>query len=215
MGTILASAVIQSASVILQDPGYNRFTLASQLVRLNNAQRTIVMLKPDTSVTQGAVVLVAGTRQSLPAGGIQLINATRNMGTDGTTVGNVITLVDKEVMDSLVPGWHSVTADAVVQHVMFDNRDPAKFYVYPQQPTSGFGYIDLVYSVSPAEVATTSAAITLDDIYKGVLVNLICYEALTGEADVNNIQKAQNFYAMAERALGIKDTKENEDDPNR
>lgn len=215
MGTILASAVISDAATILNDSGYGKWSQALLLVFLNNSQRIAATLKPDVSVTKTSQVLVAGTYQSVPTGGIGLIDIPRNMGTGGTTVGATITPVDKELFDALYPTWQSVTASAVVQHYMLDLRNPLKFWVYPQQPTSSFGYVDIIYPVTPAEVSAVTGAITLDDIYKGVLRDLICYQALSLESDPKNIQKAQAFYQMAERALGIKDEKEAQDDPNR
>ena len=215
MGTILASAVITDVGAILDDPGWQKWTRASHLVRLNNAQRMIVTMKPEANVNQASTQLAAGTRQSIPTGGIALIDVPRNMGTDGSTVGDAITVADKESADALVPDWQNADSSATVLQFMFDLRDPAKFYVYPPQPSANQGYVDIVYSYTPAEVAAVGNAISLDDIYKGVLVDLICYQALAGENDPVKQQRAYGHLQSAEKFLGYKESKEAQNDPNR
>lgn len=215
MGTILASAVLTDVGAILGDPGWQKWTRASHLVRLNNAQRRIVILKPESNCKIASTILVAGTEQTIPTDGIALINVIRNMGTGGSTPGNSITIADKELADSVIPDWHTHTASATVQQFMFDIRDPRKFLVYPPQPSSGFGYVDIEYSYTPTECAGYSSAIALADIYKGVYVDLICYEALSGENDPVMQQRAFAHLQSAMNFLGAKDSKEKENDPNR
>jgi len=220
MGTILASAIVDEAESILGDSGNNRYDAADHLIALNDGQREAAIIKPDVSVTQVSTALVAGTKQSLTAGGIQLIAIIRNMGVSpGATPGNAIKLVDMDFMNSSIPNWHVVAshaASATVINYMFDLRNPTVFYVYPAQPASGFGYVDMIYSVTPAEVSALTGAITLDDIYKGALVDYIVYKALSREADVvKHGQRANAHYSYFARALGVKDAKEEQDDPNR
>jgi len=41
------------------------------------------------------------------------------------------------------------TGAAEVQHYMYNEQDPLNFYIYPPQPSSSPGYVELVYSAVP------------------------------------------------------------------
>ncbi len=80
MGTILASAIMATASGFLHDEGYDRWTEEWLFSGVNHGQREICALKPDANLVSGAVQLAAGTYQSLPAGGLVLLRISHNMG---------------------------------------------------------------------------------------------------------------------------------------
>lgn len=194
MGTILASAIIADASVTLQDASNTRWTAAQMLNWLNAGQREIVIMTPEAYVENVAVQLAAGTKQSLPSGGLLLLEMARNMGTDGATPGRVPRLVDRNVIDAQNPKWHTDNASAVVMEYVYDKRDKGRFYVHPPQPTSNRGYVDLIYSKYPANIASTSTAITLDDIYSNALTNYILYRAYA--KDPQSVAKAGDYYKL-------------------
>lgn len=177
MGTVLASALIARAASILNDAGNVRWGATELLDYINAAQREIATLKPDASATNGAVQLVAGSLQSIPSGAILLIDIPRNMGANGTTVGASITRMEKDILDSLYADWQKATASATVEFYIYDRRYPKKFWVYPPQPGSGMGYVDMFYSVIPADVAAAGNAITLDDIYQNAILDYMLYRA--------------------------------------
>lgn len=191
MSVITAQNIVDKAEIIIQDTTNVRWPAAELLGWLNDAQRQIVLLKPESNITNSAVVLVEGTKQTIPATGIQLIDVVRNMGTDGTTAGNAITYLPRYILDTQNPSWHADDASATVQHYMFDGRDPRNFYVYPPQPSSSFGYVELVYATAPADIAI-DATITLDDIYANCLLDYILYRAYSKDKD---------FASNAERAI--------------
>jgi len=227
MGTILASAIVDKAEIILLDTTNVRWAATELLAYLNEGQRAIVLLKPDTNVTTDSYALIAGTKQRIPDGtsdyqnatpttlpaGIMLIDVERNMGTGGATAGRAVTIVDIRIMDTNDPDWHAATAAAEVKHYMFDIRNPKVFYVTPPQPTSGFGYIEVSYSSLPADVII-SAAITLDDIYSDVLLDYILYRAYQKDADYSkDVGRVQGYYSAFRGALGFVDQKEQMEAP--
>jgi len=205
MGTIFASSIISSARNVFHDSTGVRWPDSECLEWLNNGQRAIVNLRPEASVLNETMVLVAGTKQTIPASGIQLIDVIRNMvGAGQLTPGGVIRLVDREVIDSTVPTWHSDTAAAngEVQHYVFDGRDPKTFYVYPQ--SAGVNGVELIYSVSPADVAAVGNVITLDDIYSNALLDYILYRGYSKDAEyAGNISRASGHYQAFINSLGL------------
>lgn len=201
MGTIIARAVIEKAQIILQDTTGVRWPSDTELLGwLNDGQREVMVFKPNANVKNVAVKLTTGTKQQLPADGVQLIDVVRNMGLDGNTPGRAIRIVMREVLDAQVPNWHSATPAAESKHYTYTLLDPKTFYVYPPQPSSGQGYAELVYGATPVD-ATINGAITLDDIYQNVLVDYILYRAYSKDteyaADQNRADKHQAAYIAA------------------
>lgn len=201
MGTIIASAVIEKAQIILQDTTGVRWPSNTELLGwLNDGQREVMVYKPNAYVKNVALRLSTGTKQSLPADGVQLIDVVRNMGLDGTTPGRAIRIVMREILDAQVPNWHAATASAEVKHYTFMLLDPKSFYVYPPQPAVGQGYAEVVYGATPNDAAF-SGPITLDDIYQNALVDYILYRAYSKDteyaADQNRAAAHQNAYIAA------------------
>jgi len=227
MGTILASAIVDKVEIVLQDTTNVRWTSTELLGWLNDGQRDIVLLKPDTNVTTDDYKLAAGTKQRIPDGtatyqnetpttldaGITLVGVKRNMGTNGTTPGRAITIIDMRIMDTNNPGWHSETGAAEVKHYMFDARNPKVFYVTPPQPAADQGYVEVAYASIPSDVAI-DAAISLDDTYANVLLDYILYRAYQKDADYSKDNaRVQAYYASFMGALGFVDKKEQVEAP--
>lgn len=179
MGTILASAIVDKAEILLRDSTNVQWTAAELLGWLNDGQREIVVVRPDANALTKTVQLVAGTRQTLGSGAtsdaVMLLRVVRNMGTTGTTPGNAIRVVPWDILDTNRPGWHSDTQTAAVQNIVYDPRNSKQFYVYP--PNTGAGYVEMMYSAVPTAVASLATAITLDDVYANALLDYILYRA--------------------------------------
>lgn len=188
----------------MQDDDADVWSDTTLLGYLNDGQRAVVLLKPNANVTNTAVQLAAGTKQSLPTGGMGPIKVTRNMGSDGSTAGDSITFVDMEQYNYLESDWHTETAAATVEVYMYDQNDPTHFYVAPPQPATP-GYIELLYTATPTDVATTGTAITLNDIYSGLLVNYMLYRAYATEIDEISSVLSGKYYEMFLAELGGKE----------
>lgn len=200
MGTITAQSVISKAQIILQDTTGIRWPDSELLDWLNDGQREIVLLKPNSYIKNLAVKLVAGTKQGLPADGVQLIDVVRNMGVTGVVAGRSIRITMREVLDAQLPDWHLATAAAAVKHYMYSLLDPKNFYVYPPQPTTNQGYVEIIYGAAPVD-ATLLGTITLDDIYQNVLIDYILYRAYSKDteyaADQNRASQHQQAYIVS------------------
>lgn len=198
MATVTVASVIDKTQVILQDTTGIRWPDEELLGWLNDGQREIVLYKPNTFVRNTSVRLSTGTKQGLPADGVQLIDVVRNMGTNGSTAGRAIRITMREILDSQIPNWHTETPDNEVKHYMYSMLDPKNFYVYP--PNTGNGYVELVYGAAPTD-ATLNSTITLDDIYQTILVDYILYRAYSKDtefaADVNRASSHQQAYLTA------------------
>lgn len=214
MATITVASILTKVSTILQDPTNIRWPTDELVLWLNDGQREVALYKPNAFVVNNAVVCAAGTKQTLPAAALSLIDIVRNMGTNGTTPGNSIRAVSREILDTQVPNWHSSTPSAVTKHYVYTPLDPKTYYVYPPQPASGQGYVELVYVSAPTD-ATSGGNITIDDIYVTPLIDYILYRAYSKDAEyANNATLAVGYYQQFQALLQGKVTAETATNPN-
>ena len=82
---IAASVVIDKAATTLYDETNIRWTEAELLSYLNEGILAVLAYKPDAYVVDAAVALVAGSRQTIPSTGVELLDVMRNEGDDGAT----------------------------------------------------------------------------------------------------------------------------------
>lgn len=215
MATIQVNSLIARAANIAQDQTNIRWPQAEWLDWLNDAQREVVLLKPQASIKNESVPLTAGsTKQSIPANGIQLIDIPRNMGSNGSTAGTAIRITTREVLDAQVPTWHSdANVAGSIKHYCFDPRDPKTFYVYPKAP-SGALYVECIYAANPTD-CSLGGVIQLDDIYANALLNLMLHRAYSKDAEyAQNAQLATAYYQVAMQSMGVKTQNEAASNPN-
>lgn len=214
MAVTTVAAMLSRASVILQDPTNIRWPQTELLDWLNDGQREIALYKPNVFVKNTVQQLVSGTKQTLPADGVTLVDVVRNMGVNGSTPGDAIRVVTREILDAQVRGWHSSTASATTKHYVYTPLDPKTFYVYPPQPSSGAGQVEVIYVASPTD-ATLVSTITIDDVYMTALLNYILFRAYTKDAEyANNAQLAAAYYQQFQGILQGKATAEAVSNPN-
>ena len=201
MGTITASQLITRARGLLRDPNGVQWTEDEMLRYLSDAQRAAVEIRPEINPKHAIKQLQQGTRQILPDGvtgtyvgagdagmankhnAFSLIEIVRNMGADGATPGRSVRVVQRDVLDTSRPDWHSETATDLgitqneVRQYVYDIRARNWFYVWPQQSSSP-SYIEMYYSGVPSEIEATTTTIELEDTYQTVLLNYMmhrCY----------------------------------------
>jgi hypothetical protein len=205
---MLASDIITRASRTLFDNTQVRWTPTELLDYITDAERQIVLLRPDASPKNEAIRMLGGTRQELPAGGIRLLRVVRNMGGAGTTPGRAIRPVSRDALDTENPLWHTATPALVVQHYFFDNVDPRRFYVYPSvtgtvgQPASC--YVEAIYSVNPAVVTSTSQTLTLGDHYLNPVLDWVLFRCYSKDASyAGNMERARSHQLNFAGALQV------------
>ena len=200
---MIASDVINRAIDILNDGGV-RHLPAERLRWLSDAQQMVVMLKPEANAVVGNIQLASGTtKQALPAYVVQLFEVFKNMGTDGSTPGRAIRVIDRDEMDTNVPTWHSDAAATSIEHYCYDSRYPKHCFVYPR-PSAAI-YVEAAYSKLPAEVTADTDTLELSDIYRGALLDGLLYRAFSKDASQPSYaQRALAHYQAMQLALGIK-----------
>lgn len=215
LSTITAESLIDAASTLLNDEETTnqRWSRTELLAWLNEAQRTIVQLKPGANNKIVAMKLQPGARQMIPEDGWLLMGVTRNMGDDGATPGPMIQLVERDLLDRFDPDWYSMTPQLEIQNYMYNLQDQPSFYVYP--PSNGVMYVEVNYSFMPPQVAYEEDVITIRDVYATAILNYMMYRALAKDAEeATSLGLSQGYYNAFLTELGLKDQGENENSPN-
>lgn len=203
--TITAQSIIRRAVEIAQDATSIRWPISEVCRYFNDGQREIVLNRPDAKSTNATKALTTGSKQSLPTGGLKLIEVVRN------TSGAAVRLTNREILDAQIPGWHSLTGVTAIKHFMYDPRDTTVFYVYP--PAGAGASLEIVYSAAPTEISEAADGGTftnvtgnmdLPDVFAGPMVDYILYRMYSKDADyAGNGQRAQGHYAAFANAIGM------------
>ena len=205
---MLASDIIDRARLVLNDADNTSYRWAdSEFFKwINDGQRAIVLVRPDASVSVETLTCAAGTKQALPNGAIRLLDITRNINADNTA-GRAVRLVDRDILDSQNPNWHSDTAEQAVKNFIYDNRSPNVFYVYPPAKTTS--KLEIVISKNPTDVSATSSTLALADIYAEPLLNYVLFRAYNKDAEyAATSQLAVSYFQAFQAMLGIKTSKD-------
>lgn len=203
---MLASEIISRAQTLLQDAAGTRWTTPELLKWISDGQRVIALVRPDSCSTNAALTLASGTKQSLPAGGLRLLDVIRNL-SEADVPGRSVRLVDRETLDAQDPNWHRASSTGSVYNFTYDNRDPLNFYVYP--PATAGKKLEIIYVKSPVEVTDAANSISLLDIYAEPLLNYVMFRAFSKDAEYGaNAQLATGYFTVFSNLLGIKTSKD-------
>lgn len=202
MATTKAVDLINRVSVTLQDPTFVRWTQSELLNYLNDAQRQIVLFRPDAKAVNAAFSCAGTAKQTLPADGLRLINVLRNAN------GRAITKVERSILDVQLPTWYetAVGTDGV-KHYVYDALDPKNFYLFPKPAAAAS--IEIVYAISPVDIVisnftTDVQVIGIDDIYANALMDYMMYRAYQKDSEFANINRAGVYFQSFSTSLGIK-----------
>lgn len=198
-----ASVILDRVAEILQDVGGLTWTPTQLLGWLNDSQRAVVMVRPDSSAVTADLTCVAGTKQSIPATGERLLRVVRNMGADGSSPGRAIKKADRAILDENIPDWHSAAAVDDATGYVFDEVEPKTFYLTP--PMNVGRHVEIVYCASPADAANSSSNIALPDLYAPSMIEWCLYRAFARDApETPNGQRAKAHFANFFSMLGVK-----------
>ena len=224
-----SQAIADKVILVLQDQGFVRWTKPDLAKWINLACRMLVRLKPGVLVTSAALLLTAGTKQTLVGASfkktvdgaalaitaLELLGVVRNLGSTGTeaAAGKPITLMQRQTLDVALPGWHSQAAGTEIKYLLPDLLDRKTFHVYPKATASPAMYIEVEVTRLPVNSLQDSASAFasndldagIDDIYEDVLVDLVL--GLAFRLDGENASYAAlswRYLSGAMAALGVR-----------
>lgn len=197
MGTLLASALIAQLRVTLLDPSPGTtWTDPMLLGYINSAERAACLLRPELYTVRGAISLVAGTEQALPAGSTALFRLLHN-----ATSKRACRLVDQSLVDVVSPFGAAATQEVDATDYALDPRERTRFRVWP--PNNGTGSVVGIRGAVPTAIASTAGTINLDDVFEDPLKQFVlgeCYAANTKRQDLAKASAARAEFA---KMLGV------------
>lgn len=200
-----ASDVIDDVRKTLNDNSEIRWTTDELISYLNAAMLQVALVRPDASAKTEAIQLVAGTKQSIPSGGLRLLDVIRNMGTDGATPGYPVTPVDRTNLDLSNRLWHKTAGKTAIKNFSFDEKTPKTFYCTPPVSSTTAVYAEISYSDSPTPVTAVGDTLPLDDVYRMPLHDWVLRMAFGKEIASSRSQALSARYENAfYQSLGIK-----------
>ena len=207
MGTITAAAIINRVAVQLNDRDNLHWPRTELLAWVNEAQRQIVLAQPQSNSVTAPLALVAGAKQSLPAGAWVLLDVYCNLGADGLTFGRAVRGISRTLMDAHDPTWRAARRTKVIQNFMVDAQSPTTFWVYP--PADGTTQVEINYATPPTALTVEATAISVNDLYEPAIIEYILYRAHAKKVEyAKGDQISQAHFSAFAGMLGIKQTSE-------
>tara|TARA_B100000925_G_C21979126_1_gene461484 strand:+ start:941 stop:1609 length:669 start_codon:yes stop_codon:yes gene_type:complete len=205
--------VLNRASRLLQDTAKVRYTNEELLLFFNDAQREVVLHRPDANTVNFNFTCSAGSKQTLGSQDLRLVDVVRNVN------GRVVTQVDRKLLDDTLPNWHNTTAtvDKKIEHFIYESGDPKNFYVYPNALNTH--QLEIVTSRAPSDItvsnfSTDTQTIGLDDLYANAILDYLLYRAYQKDSEfAGSVNQAQMHFQSFANGLGIKTRSDAATDP--
>lgn len=205
---VTAQSIIRRVVETLNDTTSVRWPVAELVRYLNDGQREVGTYRPDALVSGATHTLTAGSKQSLPANGLKLMDIVRNAGASQ----RAIRMTNRQILDAQIPNWHNLAGSTEILHFIYDPRDPLVFYVYPPAAASGAA-VYMIYAGYPAAITepaegSTYTAVTgnigIPDIFANSLVDYVLYRAYTKDTEyAGNAARATAHYQAFTNALTV------------
>jgi hypothetical protein len=181
MSLVTSNEIILRVNKLLNDPGFPRWPKEELLDYVNDAQRAIVLRRPDAfTVDVDDFLCVVGTKQALPTDALRLIDITRNE--SGRAIKGPF---DKSVLDDNYPSWYAGSTALEAELFIYDERNPKTFYLYPGVVASA--KLTAVYSKAPPAITFAQnealQVISLDDIYVNAIIEWTMYRCYMKDAE--------------------------------
>lgn len=176
----LASDLVGLARTLLVDPNANGWTDAELLEYLNEALQVLARDMPTLFAITEEVQLVAGARQTLPAGGLAI------SGVIGAAP------FDFKAMNIASPDWRSHTAGDTRSWTQ-DPVDPKVFWVYPPQPSTSPATETVEYIKAPTTLISADTVPT-PSAYDQVLVDYMLYRAYSKDHEYAGDEARAGFH---------------------
>lgn len=179
--------------VQLTDPDQIIWTDAILFKVITEAQNACILVGADANIVTEDFTLAQAARQTLPSGGVRFVDVEGNVG------GGSVTRVSKRVMDEVWPDWTTEESATAIKHFLYDEEQPAAFWVYPV-PSVGTIHVNLSYAKAVPIITSEDNAIVLSDLYLPSIKEYALWRCLSMEGPAMAVglaaQHLQNFYAF-------------------
>jgi hypothetical protein len=211
MAIITVAEILERADILLQDNSI-RWGQAEKINWINEAYRSIVLIRPDANMKTAGFLTFSGTKQVLTKSHlridgevateepVRLHSVVRNIAS-----GKQIRHIHQRVLDDQVIDWHAGSGVSATQFYCHDPVNPKVFYLYPAAALDH--NVEVVYTAVPKfhDINTnTPASLTLsiDDVFAPVILDAMLYRCYSKDAEYTaNAERAQQHYQAFTTAL--------------
>ena len=207
-----ALELLEQVSRELQDTERVRWPLTELAAYVDVGQLHIMTKAPHAACVERTLTLAEGSRQSVPADCMGMLEALCNA--EGKQ--RAISQVARADMDAARPNWERTAPGREVVHVVQDARTPTRFQVWP--PAREGARIRVLLALRPVPVGADAAgALTLREEFHEALRHYVLYRAWSKDAEfASNAQLATAHLQACYEALGVTPARPvTGDDPSR
>lgn len=182
---VTPAGILDSARGTLLDAAATAWSQADLLKYLNEAMEATALVKPDFYTKDQNVEMAEGSEQVLPDDGLQTFDLRFN-----AYSGEVVTLVDRELLDETNRFWPITDRQRDVQHFSVDVRDPKRFSVSP--PNDGTGEVRALYGALPPEVeiGEIGEPLSVSAKFEPILISYVLHRAYMKNSKRQDLTKA-------------------------
>lgn len=195
MATIIGSAIVSRARILLNDVSAVRWPDTEMLLWVNSGRREMASLKPEIF---GATADFQHTTTAGPSQRCASPDVHRVTSVDSDSTGRALRPTTRAALDSFRPGWRS-DVSAYAQNWFPDDSDPLRFWIYPSVGTGKT--LNLHVLASPSDLTALTQVALPFDIYESILVNYLCYRAFAKETEAGSVEKAVAYFKLFSDAL--------------
>ena len=195
--SITVNSIVSQAAGILHDTGSVRYTTADLIAYINDAQRRICMTKPEAYAFTSTSFVVAGAKQTLPTGGLRLLDVYRNI-TSGGVIGRSIRAIERAVLDQEDPDWQRRTGSYVEHYCYEPENDPKIFWIFPAISANrvSSSLLELSIAADPPEVAAGQTPV-VDPTFHEAIIHYVVSMAISRDAEFGDQLNRAQFHAQA------------------
>ena len=189
----MVNDILKTVSFTLSDKANVTYPEPDLIAAINNGCRMVVIYRPDARSKVATIPLVKGVKQTLPDDALRLLDTYYNEN------GYPIQMVNRKDVDRSLPNWVNMEPADEVLELMYDERVPDTFYVYP--PVEDGVRINVAYSIMPEIIASKDDKFPLPEKYVPPVIEWTLYQMFS--LDTKNMQAqqqammhSQQFYQM-------------------
>lgn len=173
-----------------------------ELIRwINDSRMAIITRKPSACSKIVTVALAAGSHQTIPSNGVQLLDIICNMGMDGASPGRSIRRTDRQNLDDDDLYWQRATQKVEISQFTYDDRTPKDYFVSP--PAVAGTQIKISHAAIPNQVNAPEDSLDVGLEVMDAVVNYVAFRAKSKDTEYANAAEAAGFYGAFGDALGV------------
>lgn len=193
--TTSVASLIGSVRGTLIDAAAVTFSNAVLVQYLNEGISATCFVKPEAYPVEAYLPLVAGIAQTLPDGATALLDVV------ATGTGQMVSQVDKALLETADPQWPLQPATMTIDHWTADPRLPLKWLCYPPAAVGATALVR--YGAVPMNVAI-GGNLPLPDAYEACLIDYTLSRAYGMNSKKQDTTKEAYHKQQWGSALGLK-----------